>query len=86
MSIIVGGYLCVAVYEIVTEDSWRPNGRPQIAMTTNATDDTGQRTTDGAGSTRYAELNIDDEFVIYDRQNHQAWIQSKTAVEADDMR
>jgi hypothetical protein len=30
---------------------------------------------------RYAELNIgDEEFVIYDRQNRQAWIQSSVAV------
>ncbi|WP_169302351.1 DUF7331 family protein [Halorientalis salina] len=30
---------------------------------------------------RYAELNIgEEEFVIYDRENHQAWIQSSVAV------
>jgi hypothetical protein len=30
---------------------------------------------------RYAELNIgEDEFVIYDRENHQAWIQSSVSV------
>ena len=34
---------------------------------------------------RYAELNIgDDEFVIYDRENHQAWIQSSVAVSITD--
>ena len=33
------------------------------------------------GEHRYAELTIGaDEFVIYDRENHQAWIQSSTAV------
>jgi hypothetical protein len=36
---------------------------------------------------RYAELTIgDEEFVIYDRENHQAWIQSTVAVTADDIR
>ena len=35
---------------------------------------------------RYAELNIgDEEFVIYDRENHQAWLQSTVAVAADEM-
>lgn len=30
---------------------------------------------------RYAELNVGDgEYVIYDRENHQAWIQSTEAV------
>jgi hypothetical protein len=37
--------------------------------------------------TRYAELTIgDDEFVIYDRENHQAWLQSTVAVTAVDFR
>jgi hypothetical protein len=32
--------------------------------------------------TRYAELNVGgDEFVIYDRENHQAWIQSTVAID-----
>jgi hypothetical protein len=45
-------------------------------MSTNATDDTNDGATDDAED-RYAELTIgDDEFVIYDRENHQAWIQS----------
>ena len=36
---------------------------------------------DGEQERRYAELTIgDDEFVIYDRENHQAWIQSSVAV------
>jgi hypothetical protein len=53
-------------------------------MTTNATDETDA---DGDQSNRYAELNIgDEEFVIYDRQNHQAWIQSTTVVTADELR
>jgi hypothetical protein len=34
---------------------------------------------------RYAELTIgDEEFVIYDRENHQAWIQSSRAVSLAD--
>jgi hypothetical protein len=56
-------------------------------MTTNATDETEDMAADGDQSDRYAELNIgDEEFVIYDRQNHQAWIQSKTVVTADELR
>ena len=69
------------------EGQWRPRGRPWTSMTTNATDETDARATDGDQSNRYAELNIgDEEFVIYDRQNHQAWIQSTTVVTADDLR
>lgn len=35
---------------------------------------------------RYAELNIgDEEYVIYDRENHQAWIQSTEAVSSAEM-
>ncbi|WP_299270298.1 DUF7331 family protein [Halorientalis sp.] len=40
-------------------------------------------TDDEAGDTdqQCAELNIgEDEFVIYDRENHQAWIQSSVSV------
>ena len=56
-------------------------------MTTNATDETDDRAADGDQTSRYAELNIgDEEFVIYDRQNHQAWIQSTVVVTADDLR
>ncbi|MCU4800813.1 hypothetical protein SAMN05216559_2826 [Halomicrobium zhouii] len=54
-------------------------------MSTNATDDTNEAT-DGE-QTRFAELNIgDDEFVIYDRQNHQSWIQSTVAIDVGSMR
>lgn len=54
-------------------------------MTSSATDDT-----NGVGlqedSDRYAELSIgDEEFVIYDRENHQAWIQSTVALPADEL-
>lgn len=52
-------------------------------MTTNATDDT---VADERAS-RYGELTIgDEEFVIYDRENHQAWLQSDFAVTAVDRR
>ncbi|ACV48890.1 MULTISPECIES: DUF7331 family protein [Halomicrobium] len=50
-------------------------------MSTNATDDVTDATTDEQ-TRRYAELTIgDDEFVIYDRENHQAWIQSTVALD-----
>jgi hypothetical protein len=56
-------------------------------MTTNATDETDDGAVEGDQTNRYAELNIgDEEFVIYDRQNHQAWIQSTAVVTADDLR
>lgn len=53
-------------------------------MSTDTTNDVDGRI-DGEESDsdteRYAELNIgDEEFVIYDRQNHHAWIQSSVAV------
>ncbi|WP_254274055.1 DUF7331 family protein [Haloarcula marina] len=55
-------------------------------MSTNATDNTSDATTD-APERRYAELHIgDDEFVIYDRENHQAWIQSTVALDVDELR
>ena len=58
--------------------------RPALTlMTTNATDDT---VADERAS-RYGELTIgDEEFVIYDRENHQAWLQSDVAVTAVDRR
>jgi hypothetical protein len=56
-------------------------------MTTNATDDTDAMVAGDDQAERYAELNIgDEEFVIYDRENHQAWIQSTMAVTAEDIR
>lgn len=56
-------------------------------MSTNATDNTNETATDDNQAQRYAELTIgDDEFVIYDRQNHQAWIQSTVAVTIDEYR
>lgn len=51
-------------------------------MSTNATDDGREATGD---ETRYAELTIgDEEFVIYDRENHKAWIQSTVVFDAAD--
>jgi len=65
----------------------RRGGQTSVTMTANTTD---ERETDGVdpGETdRYAELNIgDEEFVIYDRENHQAWLQSSVAVNAEDRR
>jgi hypothetical protein len=56
-------------------------------MTTNATDDTDGRAEDDDQTHRYAELSIgDEEFVIYDRENHQAWLQSSVAVTVGDLR
>ncbi len=56
-------------------------------MSTNATDDTDKATVDQGERERYAELNIgDEEYVVYDRENHQAWIQSTVAVAAEDIR
>ncbi|MBX0321521.1 hypothetical protein EGH21_00620 [Halomicroarcula sp. F13] len=55
-------------------------------MSTNATDNTSEAGTDDSAR-RYAELNIgDEEFVIYDRENHQAWIQSTLSLDVDQLR
>jgi len=54
-------------------------------MSSNAADQRDGRAADGE-SDRYAELNIgDEEFVIYDRENHRAWIQSSVAVTVRDL-
>ena len=54
-------------------------------MTPNATDDANARSATSEETRRYAELTIgDEEFVIYDRENHQAWLQSTVAVPADE--
>ena len=56
-------------------------------MSTNATDETDAGAAEAEGEQRYAELNIgDEEYVIYDRENHQAWVQSSVAVGVDDLR
>lgn len=55
-------------------------------MTTHATEDQDAPVADEE-SERYAELNIgDEEFVIYDRENHQAWIQSTEALVVEELR
>ena len=53
-------------------------------MSSNATDNTAGPATDDRQSRRYAELTLDDEFVIYDRENHQAWIQSSVSIPVDE--
>jgi hypothetical protein len=54
-------------------------------MSSNTSDERDESVTDGAQASRYAELNIgDEEFVVYDRENHQAWIQSSVAVVVSD--
>jgi hypothetical protein len=56
-------------------------------MTTDATDEPDAMDAGDEESERYAELTIgEEEFVIYDRENHQAWIQSTQAVVVDDIR
>jgi len=56
-------------------------------MTTNPTNKAHDRVADADEDHRYAELNIgDEEFVIYDREDHQAWIQSTVAVGVEDLR
>ena len=56
-------------------------------MTTDATDEPDGMGAGDEESERYAELTIgDEEFVIYDRENHQAWIQSSTAFPVVDIR
>lgn len=53
-------------------------------MSKHATDETKPVSTEQTD--RYGELTIgDEEFVIYDRQNHQAWIQSSVTVTAEDL-
>ena len=59
---------------------------PARPMSTNATDDTNDARSEEPAR-RYAELNIgDEEFVIYDRENHQAWIQSSTSLNVAGLR
>jgi hypothetical protein len=56
-------------------------------MTTDAADEPDGMVAADEESERYAELTIgDEEFVIYDRENHQAWIQSTRTVVVDDLR
>jgi hypothetical protein len=55
-------------------------------MTPDAGDDTERAGADG-GTSRYGELEVgDEEFVIYDRENHRAWLQSSVTVTVEDRR
>lgn len=61
--------------------------RRTIEMTTHATDGRTDARADHLQRERYADLTIGDgEYVIYDRQNHQAWVQSSRAVSLDEHR
>lgn len=54
-------------------------------MSTKSSDDIRTVDTDDEQN-RYAELTLgNEEFVIYDRENHQAWIQSTVAATADEI-
>ena len=55
-------------------------------MTSNAANEP-DGVADSADHQRYADLDIGDgEHVVYDRQNHDAWLQSTVAVSFDDLR
>ena len=72
--------------EIAETGGSAPGFSPAKPMSTNATDDTND-TRSEEPARRYAELNIgDEEFVIYDRENHQAWIQSSMSLDVADLR
>ena len=65
----------------------RGGQRTSGTMTANTTDDTTAGVVEDDEVDRYAELNIgDEEFVIYDRENHQAWLQSSVTVELETRR
>ena len=67
------------------EGQTRRHGPTHNTMTPKATDDTDGRREPDEEWRRYAELNIgDEEFVIYDRENHRAWIQSTVAVPVEE--
>ncbi|MFB6139288.1 MAG: hypothetical protein ABEJ26_02495 [Halosimplex sp.] len=67
------------------EGETRRRGPARDTMTPNATDNHDGRQETDDERRRYAELNIgDEEFVIYDRENHQAWIQSTVAVPVEE--
>ena len=77
--------LCTPIGKCVMEGQTRRHGSSHTTMTPNATDDRDGRHEPDDEQRRYAELNIgDEEFVIYDRENHQAWIQSTVAVPVEE--
>lgn len=84
--VIFGGlYLSVPIGKIEMEGQASRHALTHQTMTPNATDNQDGRTESDEERRRYAELNIgDEEFVIYDRENHQAWIQSTVAVPVEE--
>jgi hypothetical protein len=45
------------------------------------------RTRAGAGTEKYASFSVDEDIcVVYDTDNHEAWIQSDAAVDAEEVR
>ena len=73
----------VRVLIIRNEVAGNGGSAPAKPMSTNATNDARSEEPEQ----RSAELNIgDEEFVIYDRENHQAWIQSSTSLDVADLR
>ena len=67
------------------EGQTRRHGPTHNTMTPKATDNRDGRREPDEEWQRYAELNIgDEEFVIYDRENHRAWIQSTVAVPVEE--
>lgn len=70
---------------IVMEGQTRRREPTHTTMTPNATNNENGRHATDEERRRYAELNIgDEEFVIYDRENHEAWIQSTEAVQVEE--
>lgn len=83
--LITGGEcLLETLNECLLEKAYQRDS--SVTMSTNAADNTSDAITDESAR-RYAELNIgDDEFVIYDRENHDAWIQSSMALDVAELR
>jgi anti-sigma factor RsiW len=55
-------------------------------MSSHVTDNIDTRADSNADTNRYSELTIgDSEVVVYDRKNHQAWLQSTVAVSLDEL-
>ena len=70
-------------------NNWHVEGQRRHGpdtMSTNATDKTEESTVERSEDCRYGELTIgDEEHVIYDRENHQAWIQSTVVVPVEEL-
>jgi hypothetical protein len=55
-------------------------------MSSHVTDDIDTHADSHPDTNRYSELTIsDDEVVVYDRENHQAWLQSTVALSLDEL-